>query len=125
MTKKIFSLIFAALLIFTFAVTTFVSAEDMPAPAAKAAAPAATAVKPACPNCQAAVYHGCCEVAPVVIYRRTWFGLGNYYKPVLVYPACAPAPVYRAYPVCAPRYYPTYPAYHTYPAYPVYPTCCW
>jgi hypothetical protein len=121
MTGKIISLTFAVLLVFTFAVTTLVSADDTTAPAnpATAAAKSATTnAKPACPNCQAAVYPGCCcEVVPTVIYRRTWFGLGSYYKPVVVYPVCAPAPVYRAYPVYAPRY--------CYPAYPVYPACCW
>ncbi|MDR0391357.1 MAG: hypothetical protein LBH59_05590 [Planctomycetaceae bacterium] len=110
MTKKIFSLMFAMLLVFTFAVTT-VSADDTTAANSQSTS-AATNVKPACPHCQAVVYHGCCDVAPTVIYRRTWFGLGSYYKPVVVYPACAPAPVYRAYPVYVPRYcYPTYPAY--------------
>ncbi|MDR1478066.1 MAG: hypothetical protein LBJ00_03905 [Planctomycetaceae bacterium] len=114
MTKKIISLTFVAL--FTFAIASFASAEDTATPA-NAAKPEVTAAKPACPHCNAAVYQGCCEVAPTVIYRRTWFGLGAYYKPVVVYPVCAPAPVYRAYPVYTPRYY--------YPAYPAYPACCW
>ncbi|MDR1485196.1 MAG: hypothetical protein LBT09_10275 [Planctomycetaceae bacterium] len=121
MTKKIFSLTFAMLFVLTFAVTALVSADDTAAAKNTNAAPAATNAKPACPHCQAAVYHGCCDVVPTVVYRRTWFGLGSYYKPVVVYPACAPAPVYRAYPVYAPRCYPVYPAYPVYP----YPACYW
>ncbi|MDR2169063.1 MAG: hypothetical protein LBP59_02870 [Planctomycetaceae bacterium] len=126
MTIRILSLTFAVMLVFTFAATTIVLADDAKEPAAATTAPA---VKPACPHCQAVATVGCCEVAPTVIYRRTWFGLGSYYKPVLVYPACAPAPVYRAYPVVAPA--PVYRAYPVvaprcyYPAYPVYPACCW
>jgi hypothetical protein len=119
MTRRIFSFTFAMLLVFTFAVSTLVSADDV-ADNATSAAPATTNVKPTCPHCQAAVYHGCCDVVPTVIYRRTWFGLGSYYKPVAVYPACAPPPVYRAYPVYVPRYY-----YPVYPAYPAYPACYW
>ncbi|MDR2761796.1 MAG: hypothetical protein LBB88_04265 [Planctomycetaceae bacterium] len=117
MTRKIFSLTFAVLLVFAFAVTTMVSAQDTAAPSKPATPPATADAKPACPHCQAAVYHGCCDVVPTVVYRRTWFGLGSYYKPVVVYPACAPAPVYRAYPAYVPRY--------CYPAYPVYPACYW
>jgi hypothetical protein len=114
MTKKVFSLMFAVLLVFTFSATMVLADDAAPA---NSQPTTTTNVKPAaCPHCQAVVYHGygCCDVAPTVIYRRTWFGLGSYYKPVVVYPACAPAPVYRAYPVYVPRYY-----------YPAYPACCW
>ncbi|MDR1925680.1 MAG: hypothetical protein LBQ66_15025 [Planctomycetaceae bacterium] len=121
MTKRVIGVTLAMLFVFTFAVT-FVSAEDTTTPATPATN--AKETKPACPNCATGVYHyhyaACGE--PVVIYRRTFFGLGNYYKPVVVYPSCAPAPVYRAYPVFAPRCY--YPA-PVYPAYPVYPACYW
>ncbi|MDR1053027.1 MAG: hypothetical protein LBL39_02530 [Planctomycetaceae bacterium] len=118
MRKTIISL--TCVVLFTFAVTTFASAQDATATVNEPKAEVAKAAKP-CPHCQAAVYQGCCDVAPTVIYRRTWFGLGAYYKPVVAYPACAPAPVYRAYPVYTPRYY--YPAYPVYPAYPA--ACCW